>query len=300
MVRHYNDILSAAGRLVGSRTRQQAGTALMCAAGVWNSTAVADEPLLISDAEDPDTAPSVWTLAPYLWAPTFNGTVGFGPTTLSVDVKPQDSAPNFRAGGMGYLSWTKGRHFLYAEGLGISWRDRSFDPFYGQDVAGELAFVEVGYGHHFIFNAGSKGGAQIIVSPYAGVRYASLEIKVNYTTTLLSPGTLQNPDLVIEGLLSPPPDGAHDQWLDPALGVMIDAPLFGRLRSITKLDGAGFGLGPDRYWNITSGLLYRLTAHWAIGLGYRYSDVKTKPENGNDLTFDATLRGPLGGVTYQF
>lgn len=281
------------------QVRRQAGTALVCAAVASTAAAQDLEPVKAQGASPDDGANphTAWTVAPYAWAPNFAGKAGIGNANVSFSLTPSDIANDVKAGGMGYVTYTRGNRFYYFDALGFKFRDRAFDTFYNQDLAASVVFLELGYGGHFPFRIGSS---PVVVSPYVGARYAALKVHVRYTQNPLQGDPVFNAQLLAAGLTTPPPSGASDSWIDPALGVFVDAPLGRRTNFLLKLDAAGFGLRNDRYLNALVGFRYHFSPHWSVGAGYRAAKADTYPEHGNDLLLKLKLQGPLAGVSYQW
>src|SRR5690606_1875193 len=128
-----------------------------------------------------------WLLAPYLWAPDFKGTVGLGGITLPLDVRADEMLRDVDAGAMGLLRWTQGSHFLYLEGMGLAWSNPRFEAFYDQNVKATLIFAELGYGRHFRVDLPAIARGLTLVSPYVGLRYATLDMQIVRTERILDP-----------------------------------------------------------------------------------------------------------------
>ncbi len=281
------------------QVRRQAGTALVCAAVASTAAAQNLEPAKVQGASpdngaNPHTA---WTLAPYAWAPTFAGKAGIGNANVSFSLSPADIANDVKAGGMGYVTYTRGNRFYYLDALGFKFRNRAFDTFYNQDLAASAVFLELGYGGHFRFNIGTN---QVVVSPYVGARYAELKVRVRYQQNPLQGDPVFNAQLIAAGLTTPPPSGADDSWVDPTLGFFVDAPLGRKTIFLLKLDAAGFGIRNDRYLNALAVFRYHFSPHWSVGAGYRAAKADTYPGHGNDLLLKLNLYGPLAGTSYQW
>lgn len=192
---------------------------------------------------------------------------------------------------MGYMSRSKGSRFVYLDDMGLKWRDDSFDAFFGQDVRGRILFVEGGYELHLVFDTPLANKSQMVISPYAGLRYAALDVMVNYSFHLLEDDVLHNAANLLNGLTQPPPpDGADDQWLDVTLGVIADLPVGRRSNFLLKVDGAGFGLGQSRYGNAAAIWRFQLWRSWLVGAGYRAARATTEPGGGNDLRLGLDLQ----------
>lgn len=222
---------------------------------------------------------SIWMIAPYLYGMSVKGKIGLGGTTAPLDVGPEDIAGGINAAGMGYASWTDLTQFVYAEALGARWSDDSFEQFYDQPVKAQLAFFELGYGRHFYLDAEAPEAGVMTVSPYIGVRYAQLDFDV--------PNRLR-------------PLKAKESWLDPTLGLIVEAPLLGPINYAFKADAAGFGIGRDHYWSITAGARYHHSLRWTAFFGYRVARFNARPGGDNEVKFELRGSGPEGGISYSF
>lgn len=218
-------------------------------------------------------------IAPYLYGMSIKGKLGFDGTSVDLDVKPQDIVGDINAGAMGYIRWVDEDQFFYGEGLGADFEDDSFDQFYGQHVKSSLLLTEVGYGRNFYAETVAPAPGMMTISPYIGVRYAQLTFEVpNPIRTLAEKET----------------------WLDPVLGLIIEAPLIGPINYALKIDGAGFGLGRDHYWSVTAAAHYTHTEHWSLVAGYRIARFNADPGGGNAVKMELRASGPEAGIVFSF
>ena len=235
--------------------------------------AVLSSPLQAQEAE------SSWIVAPYVWGPDVKGDVGIGNISVPLNVGLSELGSGVKLGAMGYVRWTHERTFLYAEGLGLDFKDKSFAAFFNQNVHAKVVLAEAGIGRHFRWDVTfpTKGALQL--SPYVGGRYTWLNVEAS------------NPLQSLE---------ADDNWLDLAVGVLAEAPLYGRLCYIVKADAAGFGLNRDLYWNVVAGVQYPFTPSFTGIAAYRISRFDADQGGGNDLDLNLRAAGPLLGLAYQF
>ena len=252
-------------------------------ASLMIQTAVAAVLLLAScmvwaQAEDMNPGSASWTIAPYVWAPNLQGSVGIEGLSVPIDVRVEELAGSVKAGAMGYLRRVKGRHMIYAEGLGVDFEDGSLDQFRNLPVQAKIIFAEVGYGYRIPMRSALPNGGIIHVTPCIGLRHAQLDVAVTAPLRSLA---------------------ADDEWLDPSLGVIVEGPVRGRMEYAIKIDGAGFGLGRDRYASGLVALTYRITDSLQIGAGYRLSRFHAEPGGENDLELELTGSGPKLGLAYS-
>lgn len=237
-------------------------------------------------------------IAPFIWVPNISGPVGTGTTRQSIDLSSGDLLSDAESGAMGYLRWTFGRQFVYFEGVQASWRDEGFDSFFRQDVDSTIVFLEAGYGLDFRLDAPALPQGHVWLSPYLGVRYASLDVSIGLVDPIQT--FLQNPAAALAALQQGVPMEVSEEIIDPALGLIAEVPLTERVSFLLKLDGAGFNLDRSRYWNGTGVLGYDFSERWSILAGYRLARIEAEAGDGNELNLDWRLSGPIGSVTYSF
>lgn len=235
--------------------------------------------LNLAQAREADAQSATWTIAPYAWAPNLRGSVGIEGLSVPIDVRVEELAGSVKAGAMGYLRRVQGRHMIYAEGLGVDFEDGSLDQFRNLPVEAKLIFAEIGYGYRLPMRSALPNGGIIHVTPYIGLRHAQLEVAVTAPLRSLS---------------------AEDDWLDPALGVLIEGPVRGPVDYTFKIDFAGLGMGRDHYSSALLALSYRIGERWRIGAGYRLSRFHAEPGGENDLELKLTGSGPKLGFAYSF
>lgn len=231
-------------------------------------------------ASDPSND-AEWTLAPYAWALNFSGRVGIGGQSVPLDVDAEELVGSIKAGAMGYARRVQGPHMLYAEGLGFDFEDRSLEQFNDLPTRAQALFVELGYGYRFEQASALPNGGIITLTPYVGLRHASLDIAADVPFPFADVA-------------------ADEQWLDPVLGLLVEGPIRGRLAYVLKLDGAGFGLGQDHYSSGALYAVYRFEKSWMLGGGYRISRFNADPGGDNDLTLRLLGRGPALGLGYRW
>jgi hypothetical protein len=89
-------------------------------------------------------------------------------------------------------------------------------------------------------------------------------------------------------------------WHDPAVGILIQGPIYQRLGYIVKLDAAGFNTDGDNYRSALAMLRYAFDASWSVAAGYRISHFEAKADSATGLSIDLTGSGPLIGIQYSF
>jgi hypothetical protein len=225
-----------------------------------------------------------WLVAPYFWAPTLKGAIAFSGTSLPVDLAPSDVASGIKLGALGYLQWSRDQHFIYFEGLGFRFSEKEFAPAHNLDVSAQVGYGEIGYGQNLSFDVNFPVPGRLWLSPYIGLRYSLLQ----FTASTPKGALLSNSTSV------------DDHWLDPAIGVIIETPLFAHVTGAAKLDAAGLGIGRDHYWSGLGMLRWYATPGLSFGLGYRASRFDADPGNGNDLRLRLRGQGPEAALSYSF
>lgn len=235
--------------------------------------------LVTVPAHAADETDRKWMIAPYVWGPNVKGDVGIGGLSVPLDVGVKDLGSGIKLGAMGYVRWTRDLTFIYAEGLGLDFKDKSFAAFFDQRVHSQVVFAELGVGRHFRWDVSFPTRGELQLSPYIGGRYVWLNVKAS------------NPLQSLE---------ADDDWQDLALGAILQAPLHGKLSYLVKADAAGFNFDHDRYWNFIGGVSYDFTPGLSGVLAYRISRFHADQGGGNELDLNLRAAGPLLGMSFQF
>ncbi len=114
----------------------------------------------------------------------------------------------------------------------------------------------------------------------AGVRYSELEL-------VATADTLQAT--------------ATEKWLDPIVGLRVRGRLAERVFYRLRGDVGGFGAGSELTWNGIVVVVYETSAHFQLGLGYRYYETEFESGAGTDrFVYDARQHGPLAGLIVLF
>jgi hypothetical protein len=88
-----------------------------------------------------------------------------------------------------------------------------------------------------------------------------------------------------------------ETWVDPVIGVRLQAPI-GRSWSLrTYGDIGGFGVGSDLTWQLMGAIEYEVSSRWSLSAGWRHLDMDFE-EDG--FVFDAAMDGPILGAVYRF
>lgn len=66
---------------------------------------------------------------------------------------------------------------------------------------------------------------------------------------------------------------------------------------MAQADIGGFGVGADFTWQVLGTVNYLLTDHLSVSAGYKHLAIDYDDDG---YVFDATLSGPVLGITYRF
>lgn len=90
---------------------------------------------------------------------------------------------------------------------------------------------------------------------------------------------------------------AHENWIDPVVGVRARFDLSDRWAATAFLDYGGFSSDSESYQVLLTAD-YALSESWVLRGGYRYISVDHTLDSGNDFKFSQS--GPVFGATFRF
>jgi len=224
---------------------------------------------------------ATWSVTPYLWAATFDGTIGLpgdgGDPGDGPGYDFGDLWSNLRLGGaMVNVAWRSGRWSAFGD---WTYAKVSSDLATPLDVLWSGAKGEV-RGH--IVQA--AGGYQLIVhreaslDAFLGVRFYDLDTFLTLKEGLL-PGSRLN---------------GMDRWVDGVAGLRGELALGEKWTGSALLD---VGIGGSRpSWQAVAVVGYRLGWGEVVG-GWRHLDVEHDEDR---YLLDAALTGPFLGVRFVF
>ncbi len=261
-------------------TASLALAAALCLAGP--EAARAADPL-VSDAWQ-------FQLTPYFWALAMDGNVKVKGIKGEPDVSFSDIWDNLDYAMMLEGEARKGRFGIYANAIYADLSDTQGAA--GFDVKAEATAVWAGLGGFYrlgpwtlLPDAGPLA-PEVVVDPYAGIRYTYLDTKLRVRNG--GPQTSQDQD-----------------WVDPVVGLRTIWRI-GPKWSVTALgDIGGFGAGSDFTWQAAGmvgysfGLLGDDNARFLAGYRALYQDYSSG--NGdNEFKWDMTLHGPMLALSIGF
>jgi hypothetical protein len=268
----------------------------------------------------PPPAIQGWTysLTPYFWATSLNGSTTVKGRTADVDVGFFDilehtqfpkglfqlaALGEARNGRFGLLT-----DILYMKAdLGASaTRSRGTDAIGGAvgvsaGLDTEMVIAEVAAAYEFArWNGMTSPGSTTALDIYAGGRAWWQRADVQIAAT----GTLNIFDLSVSraGVLSAEKSVS---WVDPLVGIRLRHQFTPGVNFVVSSDVGGFDVGSKFSWQVLAALDYEIchsrTVTWSAMLGYKALSVDYSQGSGLTLyEFDMTMHGPIFGVTARF
>lgn len=233
----------------------------------------------------PAGAQDAWQfrLTPYLWFAGIKGDVATIPglPSASIDMSSSDVLKDLDASFMGAFEAKKGRHggfvdFLYSDVQS----DTVLAPSIGLTLKSTSKTTVVSAAYEYeLFN---RDGA--VVDAFGGLRYWKVDTRLQFDGGL--------------GLLAGRSIQHKESWVDPMIGIKGTSPLGASKFFVTGILGiGGFGVGSDRFYDVSAHLGYQWSKTIGTTLGYRRYDVKF--EDGSFL-YDVRQDGWLLGATFSF
>lgn len=237
-----------------------------------------------------------FTITPYVWVPTLNGTLNIEPPpdfeSGKIEIGPSSYLNNLKFIGMGEIQAQKGRWSFLADTIYVDFADPNREATIPAVLPGgsgltikadtslNALIFEPALAYSVVRN--KKMNFDLL----AGARYARIETKIG---------------LDISGL---PPDwvssGTRDKvngFLDPILGFKGKFELGKKWHLPYYFDIGGFGAGSQLTTQAAASIDYSFTNWFSMGLGYRYlhydfGDAK--------LVKTLNLKGVMIGLSFSF
>jgi len=211
------------------------------------------------------------TVAPYLWGAAMDGTAQIKGRSTAVDLSRSDILDHMDIGGMGTVVARKGEWGVLADAAWVELSGSSTMP--PADVFPTLGVFTV------------QGVRRI--SPYVDVTFGARWTHLNGRVELGAPFNLEV-------------EKSRD-WVDPTVGVVLHAPLTGRVHASLMADVGGFGVGSDFAWQVFPTAGVDITRHASVELGWRILDENYATGDGADrFEYDMRLQGPAAGLAFRF
>lgn len=86
-------------------------------------------------------------------------------------------------------------------------------------------------------------------------------------------------------------------FVDPVVGLRVNAPLSDRWSLLGYFDAGGFGVGSDGTWQAAVTANYRASDNLYLSAGWRHLSLDY---SDGGTVFDGAMSGPVAGVTWRF
>jgi hypothetical protein len=217
-----------------------------------------------------------FSLTPYYWATSFDGTLTFDGEAIEGDGSSGGFPEEFALSGfLGHFEAQKARWSFALSPVFVNIETEADDSSANDtqlDLSG--AIVEGFAAYEF------ARGWDVL----GGVRYYDLETEA---------------DVAIGGVPQPGLDSSRD-WIDPIVGLRYASSFVDDWWFQARADVGGFGVGSDFAWNAVLAVGYDLSEWARLQLGYRALDFDFADGSGSDrVDYDVRLCGPLIGVTFS-
>jgi hypothetical protein len=297
------------------------GRAAACAALIFCCSSLsfaADMPAPVFKAPPPPQ-PSIWTytVMPYAWLPSINGSTTVKGRTADIDASFIDllhrKIPKELFGLMGAFEARKGPFAVMTDlvymKVGVSdsgARARSVHPRVGGTLAAsmsvqfEMFIAEAALAYELFHWRGATPGAQTSIDLYGGGRFWWQNAEASLA---LSAGLNIGDLTVSRGRAFA--DSGDVTWFDPLVGLRLRHHFSPHTELVLRGDVGGFGAGSKISWQAMGYLNWDFarTQHaiWSAMLGYRALYVDFEKGAGSTLyEYDMLTHGPVIGVTARF
>lgn len=219
-------------------------------------------------------------VAPYLWALTTDGstTVEDNPPAEESNslIENLEFALMLRADAW-YGKWGLSLDFIYANfgrdatmlgaPVTVDWTLGMVELAINRVLVGELKPKDEG-----------QGG---FLAAFAGARYTWTELSMDTGAGEAGP--------------------VSETWLDPIIGLRATIFMSKHWSFSVRAWAGGFGVASDFTWQVDFNVMYAISEHFGIALGYRWLDIDYVTGEGIDrLGIDVALRGGMLGLVFMF
>jgi hypothetical protein len=259
-----------------------------------------------------------FTLAPYVWMPSLNGSTTVKGRTTDVDVTFVDilehtEIPKDLFGVMSYFEARNGRYSFFGDvvylkvGLnGDMTRSRGTDDLNASVGASaglklEMVIAQLAAAYEIARWPSTGGpGSSTAIDLYGGVRGWWQKADASFDLG----GTVNVGDLAFTGSRTLTASG-DVTWLDPLVGVRLRQQFAPGADLVLSGDVGGFGAASKISWQAVAAFNYTLLVRnnitWSGMLGYRALYVDYSQGSGlNHYEYNMTMHGPIFGLTARF
>jgi hypothetical protein len=205
----------------------------------------------------------------YLLAAGIEGTAGAGPQEAEINLSFSEIFEDLELGGMGLFRARKGRWGMLGDVIFVSLESTEEVA-----VVEEDQLILEGLGIYMVTDR---------IGLVFGGRYVDLETRIE----LRGPLRLRA--------------SAGDSWVDPLVGLGVEAPMSEKWTFSGRFDVGGFGVGSDLSYQLKLNFGYRPSERYSLRLGYGLLDIDYEDGTGADrFLYDVRMSGPTVGFVFHF
>lgn len=226
-----------------------------------------------------------WTVAPYAWLTSINGTVGARGYTTNVDVSFADLSKYLNLGAMIHAE------VAYKDTVGL-FTDFNYSLL-GDQASGKRVSLD-GKTH------------LILTDVVAFYRVGTLPLGQAQTSSmdfdLLAGARIWNMGLTLDGDTRRNCRTVSKEitWADPIVGARAIFHLTDKWQMSLRGGVGGFSVSSALTWDTTAVIGYTFWEHGTFWAGYRAVGDNYTSSGKNTFKFDAVLHGPIIGVAFTF
>jgi len=250
--------------------------------------------ILLTQAGGGGASPTWALVAPYVWLPMADGTVGANGDTANVNLSFSDLLdllPDLNGAAMGHVEVGKGSRGLLVDALFLELSPTRRGPLGDKiTITTEMTVIE-GLGTlRLLGNAPGEGPpSSFSFDVLGGFRYYDVSGEIR-RRPVLGPAVSES---------------QAENWVDLVVGARTSVRLSENIVGFARGDIGGFGIGTssDLAWNFQTGLEYACVTYpgWSAALGYKILDIdEVKYSGAERFIFDVRLHGPFAALTYRF
>ncbi len=205
----------------------------------------------------------------YFLGAAMDGNVGIGPVDGEIDVSFSDILDNLELGFMGSFRAQKDDWAVMVDAI-----------FMGLGASNERVDVDI---DQVVLELDAAYRLTEVLEVLFGARYVDIDTDIEGRGPLRVRAS------------------AGDKWVDPVVGLRLEAPMGDKWTFVGRLDVGGFGVGSDFSFQGALHLGYRLGERSHLTLGFRYLDIDYEDGDGLDrFKYDVATSGPQVGVAFRF
>jgi hypothetical protein len=227
---------------------------------------------------------------PYLWALSLDGDITVEGRDSKVSISFIDILKDLQIAFMGEIFVRKDRFGLFVNP--IFGRLKDTETFDGVDIDTTMDLLIMSFGLDYRlgpYPLGNTPGGRtpaVTIEPYVGGRYTYLDTEIEVAGFGDASGSVG--------------------WVDPIVGLRTIWDLTGRWNVTLSGNIGGFGVSSDFAWEAAGLIGYRFgllgkdkNANFVFGYRALYEDYE-KGSGGDRFEFDATIHGPVFGLSIRF